>query len=113
MTAAFYRVEGDVLILNVRVQPGAKQDAVMGVVGGALRVRLRAPAIENRANEALCAYLAGLLGTAKTRVNVLKGQGARTKQVAVRGARHSPETLFHPGKTALASKKTVFSPVKT
>lgn len=99
MNATFYRVADDALILNVRVQPGAKHDAVMGVAGGALRIRLRAPAIEGRANDALCAYLAELLGTAKTRVKVLKGQGARTKQVAVRGARFSPEAVFLPGKT--------------
>jgi uncharacterized protein (TIGR00251 family) len=100
MTAGFYRVAGDALILTVRVQPGAKQDAVMGVAGGALRIRLKAPAIEGRANQALCAYLAELFGTAKTRVKVLKGLGSRTKQVAVRGARHPVETLFLPGKTA-------------
>ena len=113
MTGSFYRVVGDALILTVRVQPGAKQDAVMGVTGGALRIRLKAPAIEGRANEALCAYLAERFGTAKTGVNVLKGQASRTKQVAVRGARHSPETLFLPGKTASSRKKTAFSPVKT
>ena len=100
MTPAFYRREGDALILKVRVQPGAKQNAVLGVADGALRLKLAAPAVEGRANEALCAYLAELLGTAKTRVEIIKGQGARLKQVKVLGARHSPDELFPPGKTA-------------
>ncbi|HLW75203.1 MAG TPA: DUF167 domain-containing protein [Gammaproteobacteria bacterium] len=113
MSTDFYRVAGEALILNVWVQPGAKQDAVMGVAGGALRIRLRAPAIEGRANDALCAYLAELFGTAKSRVEVLKGVSGRRKQVVVRGARHPVETLFSPEKTAARSKKTRFSPENT
>jgi len=73
---------------------------VTGVIDGVLRIRLAAPAVEGRANEALCVYLAELLGTAKTRVEIIKGQGARLKQVKVTGARHSLESLFPPGKTA-------------
>ena len=83
----------------MRVQPGAKADAVIGVVDGVLRIRLAAPATEGRANEALCAYLAKLLGTAKTRVKLLKGGNSRSKLVEVRGARHAPESVFPPGKT--------------
>lgn len=84
----------------MRVQPGAKTDTVTGVVDGVLRLRLAAPAVEGRANEALCTYLAELLGTAKSRVEIIKGQGGRLKQVKVSGARRSPEELFPPGKTA-------------
>ena len=105
MNTSWYRISGDALIFTVRVQPGAKQDAVMGVVaGGVLRVRLKAPAIEGRANDALCTFLAELLGTAKSRVEILKGGSGRLKQVAVRGARRPPETLFSPEKTLAQSK---------
>jgi len=94
VTRSFYRVVGDALILDVRVQPGARQDAIMGVAAGVLRVRLKAPAIEGRANEALCAYLAECLGTSKSRVEIIKGQSSRVKQVRVHGARHPPERLI-------------------
>ena len=69
----------------------------MGVAGGVLRVRLKAPAIEGRANEALCAYLAECLKTSKSRVEIVRGQGSRLKVVRVRGARASPETLVSQG----------------
>ena len=85
----------------MRVQPGARTDAVVGIVDGVLRVRVTAPALDGRANEALCAYLAELLDTAKSRVEIVRGQGARLKQVKVLGARRSPESVFPPGKTAL------------
>ncbi len=104
---------GDTLLLRVRVQPGAKKDEVLGLEDGVLRVKLRAPAVENRANAALCEYLAELFGTAKTRVKLLKGAHGRLKQVELQGARHTVEELFFPGKTASRNKKTGFSPGKT
>jgi hypothetical protein len=42
--------EGSV-ILAVRVQPRASKDEIVGVMGGALKVRLRTPALEGRANQ--------------------------------------------------------------
>ena len=96
MTAAFYRLNGDALILSVRVQPGARRDEIVEVRDGVLRIRLRAAAIEGRANEALCAFLAERLGTAKSRVRVLQGESSRSKRVAVRGARRPPASLLAP-----------------
>ena len=45
----------------VRVQPRASKNEVSGVLDGALKIKLQAPAVENQANEALCAFLAELL----------------------------------------------------
>jgi uncharacterized protein (TIGR00251 family) len=70
---------------SVRVQPRASKDEVAGVMDGALKVRLRAPALEDRANEALCEYLAELLKTPKAAVRILSGHHSRSKRVEVRG----------------------------
>jgi hypothetical protein len=94
---SFYRVDGDALILDVKVQPGAKADALAGVVDGVLRIKLKAPAIEGRANEALRTFLAERLRTSKTRVEIVRGEAGRLKQVRVSGARVSPETLYSQG----------------
>ena len=48
-------------------------------------MRLRAPALEDRANEALCEYLAELLKTPKAAVRILSGHHSRSKRVEVRG----------------------------
>ena len=69
----------------VRVQPRAGKDEIAGVMNGALKVRLRAPALENRANDALIAYLALLLKTPKSAVRILSGDRSRIKRVEVRG----------------------------
>lgn len=70
---------------GVRVQPRASKDEIAGEMGGALKIRLRAPAVENRANEALIEFLSDLLKTAKSAVRIQGGEHARTKRVEIRG----------------------------
>jgi uncharacterized protein (TIGR00251 family) len=76
---------GGAVIFSVRVQPRASEEEIAGVMEGALKVRLRAPALEGRANEALCEYLAELLKTPKSAVRILSGHHSRSKRVEVRG----------------------------
>jgi uncharacterized protein len=73
------------VILTIRVQPRASKDEIAGAMSGALKVRLGAPALEDRANEALCEYLAELLKTPKAAVRILSGHHSRSKRVEVRG----------------------------
>ena len=94
MEANCYRQDGDRLLLRVRLQPGARADGVSGVVNGQLCLRLRAAAVEDRANEALRDFLAERLDTARSRVVIVKGLKSRNKTVAIRGARKPPESLF-------------------
>jgi hypothetical protein len=72
-------------VFPVRVQPRASKDEIAGEMGGALRVRLRAPAVEDRANEALVEFLAQLLKTPKSAVRILSGDRSRTKRIEIRG----------------------------
>ena len=73
------------VIFSVRVQPRASKDEIAGEMGGALKVRLQAPAVEDRANEALIAFLAQLLKTPKSAVRILSGERSRTKRLEIRG----------------------------
>ena len=76
--------EGYVTFL-VRVQPRASKDEIAGEMGGVLKVRLRAPALEDRANQALVEYLAELLKTPRATVRILSGERSRTKRLEMRG----------------------------
>jgi uncharacterized protein (TIGR00251 family) len=71
--------------LRVRVQPRASKDQIAGTIEGALKVRLTAPAVENRANEALIEFLSTLLKTPKSAVRIQSGARGRNKRVEVRG----------------------------
>jgi len=76
--------EGAVTFL-VRVQPRASKDESAGEMGGALKVRLRAPAVEDRANEALVEFLAQLLKTPRSAVRILGGERSRSKRMEIHG----------------------------
>jgi uncharacterized protein (TIGR00251 family) len=79
------RDTGSGLTLRVRVQPRASKDALGGEREGALVVRVSAPPVEGRANEALARLLGQALGVAPSAVRVLRGGTGRDKLVAVDG----------------------------
>jgi uncharacterized protein len=94
MPETFYRLDGETLILKVRVQPGARGPVgITGVINGELRIRLSAPASNGRANEMLGEFLAQRLGTTASRVRILRGTTSRSKTVAIVGARCEPDSL--------------------
>ena len=74
---------GDGVLLQLSVVPNAKRTEVDGLHDGALRVRLAAPPIDGRANEALVAWLAKSLGVARRDVELVRGESSRRKQVAI------------------------------
>jgi len=79
------REQDGAVIVPVRVQPRASKDEITGEMNGALKVRLRAPAVEGRANEALIEFLAQLLKKPKSAVRILSGDRSRTKRIEIRG----------------------------
>jgi len=80
---AWFRWEGTTLRLEVRVQPRASRDEATGIHGGRLRLRLTAPAVENRANTHLLAWLADEFHTAPSRVRLVRGAHGRNKSVHI------------------------------
>ncbi len=72
------------LRMQVWVQPGAKRDETAGEVDGRIKVRLRAQAQDNKANEALLAFLAGKLKLAKSALELVSGQTNRRKTLRIR-----------------------------
>jgi uncharacterized protein len=70
---------------DVRVQPRASRNEVVGEHDGALRVRLAAPPVDGAANEALVDLLAEVLRVAKRDVKIVRGAASRRKVVEVDG----------------------------
>ena len=73
----------DGCVVRISAQPGARRSELAGLHDGALRVRVAAPALEGRANEALREWLAGQLHCAGSRVSLLRGDKSRRKQLLV------------------------------
>ncbi len=90
----WYRRSGDVLTLTLHIQPGAKRTDVAGLHGDALKIRLAAPPIEGRANEALLKFIAESFGVPVRQVELKQGGQSRHKVVAVTGSKVEPESLL-------------------
>jgi uncharacterized protein len=83
------------VIFAVRVQPRASKDEIAGEIAGAIKIRLQAPALEGRANDALIEFLAHLLKTPKGAVRILSGERSRVKRLEIRGVtKQQIERLF-------------------
>jgi uncharacterized protein (TIGR00251 family) len=84
--------------ISVRTQPRAGRDEIVGVRDGVLVARVSAPALEGRANRAVCRLIARRVGVAPSRVTVVRGQRSRDKVVRIEGIeRASLNTLLGLG----------------
>ncbi|MDO8703372.1 MAG: DUF167 family protein [Sulfuricaulis sp.] len=90
---AWFHQEGTDLILQIQVQPRASRDAVAGVIGGHLKIRLTTPPVDGRANEHLIAYLAKLFGVPKSGVILERGDTSRRKVLRIRSPKKRPDNL--------------------
>ena len=72
---------------RIRVVPRASRREPAGIQDDALKLRITAPPVEGKANEACIAMLAEFLGVKKARVAIISGHASRTKTVAVEGVK--------------------------
>ena len=71
--------------LAIRVQPRAKRSEVAGERGGAVVIRVSAPPVDSKANEAVCRLIAGRVGVPKSAVRIVRGESSRDKVVRIDG----------------------------
>ncbi len=83
----WFRLAGDGRItLTLHIQPGAKKTEFAGLHGDALKIRLAAPPVDGKANEALVRFLADVLDLPKSAVILKSGQTSRRKVLEVTGS---------------------------
>jgi uncharacterized protein len=69
--------------VTLHVQPGARKSEIVALHGDALKVRIAAPAADNRANAALIEYLSETLGMQKSAISLRRGAASRRKIVEI------------------------------
>ncbi|MBP5996824.1 MAG: YggU family protein [Azonexus sp.] len=74
------------ITLTLHIQPGAKKTETAGLHGEALKIRLAAPPVDGKANEALLRFVAETLGLPKSAVSLKSGQTSRRKVLEISGA---------------------------
>jgi uncharacterized protein (TIGR00251 family) len=90
----WHQQSGNSVTLTLHVQPGAKRTEVAGLHGEALKIRLNAPPIEGRANEALLRFIADSFDVPLTNVELVRGAQSRQKVVKVTGSPIAAEALL-------------------
>lgn len=73
------------LIIHFHVQPGASKSEISGLHGNRIKVRLKAPPVEGRANEELIRFLSKLLEIPKKNIEIISGGLSRQKNVKISG----------------------------
>ena len=71
------------VILTLHIQPGAKKTEVVGLHGDALKIRLAAPPVDGKANQALIGFIAERLDVAKSAVTLKSGLSSRRKVLEI------------------------------
>jgi uncharacterized protein (TIGR00251 family) len=88
----WYRWEGDDLLLSLRIQPRAGQDAFIAPHGDQYKVRITAPPVEGKANAHLLRFLAKAFGVKRSDISLMAGESSRNKAVRI----HAPQKLPLP-----------------
>ena len=86
MTPIWIKQTPNGITLNLHCQPGAKLTKVVGLHDGCLKISLQAPALENKANELLLAWLSKHLKIPQKQIQFISGQNSRKKRVEIWGA---------------------------
>jgi uncharacterized protein (TIGR00251 family) len=81
------------VILAVKVTPSAKRNMVMASKDGIWSLKIAAPAIDDRANKELLAFLSKTLGIRKNALSIIKGFSSRNKLICVSGMNQEQITL--------------------
>lgn len=82
---SWLRAHGNNVLLTLHIQPGARKTEIAGPHGDALKIRLAAPPVDGKANDALVDYLAQALGVPKASIVIASGHTARRKRLEIRG----------------------------
>lgn len=80
--------------LALQVTPNASRSEIAGIQQGVVRVRLQAPPVEGRANEALVRFLAEALDLPRGAIVVASGHASRRKIVEIAGSNATAEALL-------------------
>ena len=84
LSQALKSADGGV-ILSCHVQPNASRTAVSGMYGAELKIALKSPPVDGKANKELCRFLTDTFKLSSSSAEVISGHASRKKRVFLRG----------------------------
>lgn len=89
----FTQWQGDNLIITCHLQPKASKSEVVGLHGDALKIRIKAPPIDGKANAELIKFLAKEFAVSKSAVTLMSGELTRHKRVRINNPKVIPDYI--------------------
>lgn len=73
-------------ILKLKITPRSSKNEIIGTMsGGTLKIKLKAPPVDGKANEALIKFLSEVYDVPKSKIKIIKGLTSRNKMVGIDG----------------------------
>lgn len=86
----WYSFNNDILSLKIHVHPGSNRDEIEGLISDRIKIRIKAPAVDNKANDYLKKFLAKQFGVSKSSVEISRGQKSRMKTLVIPSPKNFP-----------------------
>ncbi len=89
----FYQWDHQDLLLAVYVQPRSSKTEIVGIYGDRLKIRITAPPVDNKANQALIKFLAKIFAVPKSHITLLSGETNREKRFKIQTPNKLPDLI--------------------
>lgn len=83
--ASYFTETPEGIILNVKAQPRSSKAGIDGLLGDAVKVRIRCAPVDGKANKELVETLADVFDVAKSSVVFKGGETSKTKRLLLKG----------------------------
>jgi len=78
----FYEIKDDKVVFNIKAQPNSSKNKIAGLYGDALKINIKAPAVEGAANKELIKFLSKTFKVSKSDI-IIKGETSKKKQIII------------------------------
>lgn len=82
MAPVYYWQKGT-LLLNVYIQPNAPRHSYAGTYNNCIKLKIKAPPIDGKANQELLRFLGETFAVPQSRIRLLQGTGSRYKKIEI------------------------------
>ena len=80
---SFYEIKNEKVIINIKAQPNSSKNKIAGLYGeNAVKINIKAPAVEGAANKELIKFLSKSFKVPKSEIDI-KGETSKQKKVVL------------------------------
>ncbi|GIL16648.1 MAG: UPF0235 protein [Oligoflexia bacterium] len=73
------------VIISLHVQPQAPKSQIIGEYNNCLKIKIKAPPVDGKANDEIIRFFSEILHCSKNKIEILKGDKSKQKKILVRG----------------------------